>query len=296
MRHRWKPWLWLAAVGLPALPAAAGMPFEQTVKCPVGGKSFTHISTASYSIWGYRPDGKPYGSWQFPLQLPKCPDNGLVIFAEFTKEEIKRLEALIESAEYRALRDSETNYFLAGWLMKGLGRDPADVAWMTVQASWEADGRPELKKRYQSLYVDRIKALARSGDGVDWLLLQARAVNGLRELGRFDEAEALLSSLDLKPLDVAVPKEKTGAASPSGLGRTILNHEEIEEARRKRAFLSHFKRLGEAIDARNAESEPLRMVPMQDAAERCRGDSLSPDDKAYCASDDMKKFVERTAD
>lgn len=293
MRLGWKPLLLLAAIALPALPAFAGMPVPATAKCPIGGKSFTYTTTGSYSIWGYRPDGKPYGSWEFPMEMPKCPGNGLVIFDQFTKDEIGRLKTLVESAEYRAMRDSETSYFLAAWLMEGLGRPPINIAWMTVQASWQADGRPELKKRYQTLYVDRIRALERSGDGVDWLLMQARAVNGLRELGRFDEARALLGSLDLKPLDVAIPEERTGEATPSGLGRTVLNYEEIQQANRKRAFFEQFKELEKLIEARNPASEPLHMIPMREAAERCRsgGESLSGADKDYCASDDMKKFM-----
>jgi len=294
MRHGWIPWLLLAAICLPAMPASAGMPVPATAKCPVGGKSFTYTTTASYSIWGYRPDGKPYGSWDFPLEMPKCPGNGLVVFDQFTKEETERLKTLVESAEYRAIRDSETSYFLAAWLMKGLGRPPINIAWMTVQASWQADDRPELKKRYQALYVDQIRALTRSGDGVDWLLMQARAVNGLRELGRFDEAKALLATLDLKSLDVPIPERKTEAV-PGSIARRVLNDDEVEAAERKRAFLNQFKELGALIEARNSASEPLHMIPMREAAERCRNgaDTLSRSDKDHCASDDMKKFMAR---
>lgn len=282
-----------ALIALPAVPAVAGMPMPQTVKCPIGGKSFTYMTTASYSTWGYRPDGKPYGSWQFPLELAKCPGNGLVIFDKFSDDEVKKLEALVESAEYRTLRETETNYFLAAWLMERLGRPPIDVAWMLVQASWQADGRPDLKARYQAFYVDRIRALPRPAEGGDWLFMQGRAANGLRELKRFDEAKALLASLDLSSLDVPVPEEKTGAATPSGLGRTVLNYEEIEEAKRKRGFLNYFKQLGELIEARNSDSEPVTMIPREEAAQRCRseGDSLSRRDRDYCASDDMKKLM-----
>lgn len=295
MRQYWQPWLLLAAVALPAFPASAGMPVPATAKCPVGGKSFTWTTTASYSIWGYRPDGKPYGSWDFPLEIPKCPGNGLVIFDEFTKEETGRLKTLVESDEYRAIRDTETSYFLAAWLMERLGRPPINIAWMIVQASWQADGRPELKKRYQSLYVDRIRALPKSGEGEDWLIMQARAVNGLRELGRFDEARALLASLDLKPLDVPVPEQKSEAV-PGSIGRRILNYDEVKAAERKRAFLNQFKELAALIEARNPASEPLHMIPMREAAGRCRSgaDGLPQADKDYCASDDMKKFMERT--
>lgn len=292
MRHRVLGLFGLASLALPAAPAAAGFPVPQKVECPVGGKSFTHMTTGSYSIWGYRPDGKPYGSWDFPLELPKCPDNGLVVFDQFTEEEIDRLKALVAGAEYKALRDSETSYFLAAWLMERLGRPPINVAWVMVQASWQADGRPELKKRYQELYVDRIRALPKPEEGTDWLLMQARAVNGLRELGRFDEARALLASLDLKPLDVPVPAEKTEAVAGS-IGRRLVNHDEVRQARRKRDFLNQFKELAKLIDARNSASEPLHMIPRREAAARCRdsAETLPAADRAYCASDEMKKFM-----
>lgn len=292
MRYR-STWLWLAAIAAPAAPAFAGMPVSQTAKCPIGGKSFSYTTTASYSIWGYRPDGKPYGSWEFPLELPKCPGNGLVMFDQFSKEELKRLEALVDSAEYRAMQGVETHYFLAAWLMKQLGRDPVNVAWMTVQASWQADGRPELKERYQRLYVDQIRALPKSGDGIDWLAMQGRAVNGLRELKRFDEAKSLLATLDLTPLDVPIPEQKTGATTSSGLGRQILNYDEVQEAKRKRGFLNYFKQLGELIQARDSAAEPLRMIPGREAAGYCRSRqaTLSPADKDYCASEEMRRFT-----
>lgn len=284
----------LLGLALPVAPAAAGMPVPERVKCPIGGKSFTRTTTASYSTWGFRPDGKPYGSWEFPLELARCPGNGLVIFDKFSDEEVKKLQVLVGSAEYRSMLETETNYFLAAWLADRLGRPGIDAAWMLVQASWQADGRPELKARYQALYVDRIRALPRPAEGGDWLFMQGRAVNGLRELKRFDEARALLASLDLSSLDVTVPEEKTGAATPSGLGRTILNYEEIQEAKRKRGFLNYFKQLGELIEARNSDSEPLPMIPRDVAAERCRSgrDNLSQADKDYCASEAMKKLMD----
>src|SRR5205807_1665114 len=114
-----------------------------------------------------------------------------------------------------------------GWLMEKLGRDPATAAWMVIEASWEADGDPEQKARYQRLYVDKIRALPKGEDPAAWLMMQGRAANGLRELGRFDDAKALLATLDLKPFDVPVPEEKVVGTTPSGAGRQISNFEEI---------------------------------------------------------------------
>ncbi|MFP5296992.1 MAG: hypothetical protein ACLGG3_06675, partial [Alphaproteobacteria bacterium] len=57
-----------AATGA-AAPASAATPLTQTMTCPIGGASFTHITTGSDSVSGERPDGKPYGSGTFPAAL-----------------------------------------------------------------------------------------------------------------------------------------------------------------------------------------------------------------------------------
>jgi hypothetical protein len=281
----------LAWIVLAAASATAGMPYNEPMKCPIGGESFEHTTTASYTIFGQRPDGKPYGSWHFPLDLPRCPGNGLIVFDKFSAADLERLTPLIASAEYRAMLPVETDYFLAAWLMEKLGRDPLDVAWMVVQASWQADGKPALKTRYQSDYVERIRAVERKDDEFLWLVMQGRAVNGLRELGRFDEARTLLASLPVKSLDVAIPKERKDASASEG-GDTVLNREEIDAAESKRSFFQYFGTLEDLIRRRIAASDPLQMMPKRDAAMKCREGraSLSREDRDYCASDAMKKF------
>ena len=288
MLNHWKTWLWLAAIGIPAFPAAAGMPYPETVECPIGGERFEHVTTASYTTFGQRLDGKPYGSWHFPLDLPRCPGNGLVIFEKFGPDDLERLKPLVASDEYRAMLPVETDYYLAGWLMEKLGREPLDVAWMVVQASWQADGKPALKARYQADYVRRIRAVERGEDEFLWLVLQGRAVNGLRELGRFDEARTTLSALPVKSLDVPVPKESKTAASNEG---------EIEAARNKRAFLQYFGDLERLIGDRDPASEPVRMIPQVYAAQRCRDEKrLSAPDRQFCESGPMKKAVSKLRD
>ena len=64
-------------------------------------------------------------------------------------------------------------------------------------------------------------------------------------------------------------------------------------AKRKRAFLDQFKTMGELIEARNSDSEPLRLIPLDEAARRCRtrGNEAKRDDKAYCESEDVRKLL-----
>lgn len=73
----------LLALALPT-PTFAGFPVSQRMTCAIGGERFTFTTTPSYSIWGGRPDGRPFGSWHFPLDLPECPSNRLILYKDFT--------------------------------------------------------------------------------------------------------------------------------------------------------------------------------------------------------------------
>lgn len=271
-------------------PVAAGTPYLVKIACAVGGKKFEHVRTASYSTWGTRLDGKPYGSWEFPNPLPVCPDNGLVMFDEFSKAQVATLARLIADPEYRVMTDRDTPYYRAHWLHRRLEGNPVDTAWLLIQASWEADGAPDLKRRYQQEYVAAIRGLPREGDVDTWTIMQLRAVNGLRELGDFEAAQALLASVPLAEFDVPVPEEHTDGTTPSGLGKVLTNYEEIRAAKRKRGFLAQAETLRRLIAERDAASEPLRLMPAREAAARCKSEagSLSEADTAFCRSEDMK--------
>jgi hypothetical protein len=284
----------IGALGATAA-AQAGTPYAIEVKCPVGGKAFSHTATASYSTWGSRPDGKPYGSWQFPMPLPVCPDNGLPVYKEFSKEEVAKLEPLVTSRPYQMLREGNTPYYAAYWLMRRMG-DPAEqYLWTLLQGSWEADGQPETKKRYQQEFVTGVAQAPRRPDSVEWIAMQGRAVNALRELGRFEEATALLRSLPLDTLQVEVPAEKYGESTASGLGKQVLNEEEIRVAKNRRGWLSYFKDQQVLIDRKDASSEPLEMVPVQVAIGRCIEEAATLDAlaKAFCEKDEVQTQIER---
>lgn len=269
------------AAALAAGEAQAGFPVTVKETCAVGGERFTHVTTGSYSTFGARPDGKPYGSWEFPLALAECPGNGLVMYRDFTADEKKRLKALLGSAEYKALRGSETSYYRAAWLERALVPDSADAPWILLQASWQADADPALKARYQREFAEAAAATAKpaSGDDLDWLALQARAANARRELGEFDQALALLESLPTASLDVVVPEP------------TEANREAVDAAQNRRGWLEYLKGLEAVISRRDASAEPLDMVPPQVVADRC----LDMGDKAAaepaCAAGEVPEIM-----
>lgn len=283
-----RPTLWTALALLIAVPCAAqaGMAMKVKETCAVGGERFTYITTPSYTIFGQRPDGKPYGSWTFPMALPVCPKNGLVMYREFSKDELARLPALIASAEYVALRPAETPYYRAAWLARALDPKANDHAWLLLSASWEADEEPAKKARYQAEFVAAAEAAPAKPDDLSWFALQVRAINARRELGRFDEAAAALKALPRDALEAR--PTKTSEASDA---------ERDEENRQ--GWRKAVADLERAIARRDASSEPLDMIPKDLAAAYCVGvpDHMPRREDPYCASpelaDAIKSFRER---
>jgi hypothetical protein len=292
---RSRMFLTIAVLNLASYAAWAGMPVVEEMKCPIGGKKFKYETTASLSRWGSRPDGKPYGSWEFPLALPVCPDNGLVVYGKFSADDVKVLKPLVASDTYQAMRKVDTPYYLAQWLMRGFDAPPQNVLWMLLQASWEADENPTLKNRYQREYVELSAKYPKpeSGDDLEWIVTQARAVNTLRELGQFDAALALQEKLPLASLDVPIPEEKVSGTTPSGFGRVIENSAEIRAAESRRSWIGYFNKMKAVIQRGDASSEPLDMIPIRVAAEHCmkQPDLSKPEIKSVCESEAVTKAM-----
>jgi hypothetical protein len=248
-------------VVLPAVPAPAGTPTTQRMTCPIGGGAFNFATTASYSTWGARPDGRPFGSWHFPLDLPECPDNGLVVYDQFNEADLARLRPLVASAEYQALRRSgDTPYYRAYWLMQRMGAPATDALWMLVQASWQTDGAPALRRRYLEELVERSPSLGEPRD-LTTVAVRARVINALRELGRFDEAAAMLAAT---PVETIAPDSSTVRSTADWRG--------------------HYRRLGIVIARGDASVEPLDMIPRREAEQRCaaEADRLDEAHRAIC--------------
>lgn len=257
-----RPFL-IAAAALVALappsPGRAGTPVTEKMTCPIGGAEFDFATTASYSTFGERPDGKPFGSWTFPLALPECPDNGLVLYKDYEAEEVTKLEPLVASEAYQALRRSDTQYYRAYWLMKEMGVGPERHLWALLQASWEADGKPELRARYLAELAEASGAVEPKPDDLNWIGMEGRSINALRELGRFDEALARLDKLPLATLDAATDEKR-------------------------KHWAAYFREIRPLIERRDASPEPFEMIPRNIAISRCveSAETLGEPSKAYC--------------
>jgi hypothetical protein len=257
-----RPWVFAALAAASVLTGTrgdAGTPVTQTMTCPIGGASFEFKTTASYSTSGERPDGKPYGSWTFPLALPECPDNGLVLYKEYDAGEIAKLEPLIASEAYQALRKEDTQYYRAYWLMREMGLGPERYLWALLQAAWEADARPELRARYLAELAEKSGAVEPRPTDLNWVGMEGRAINALRELGRFDEALARLEKLPLATLQADSRKDR-------------------------QHWAAWFRNLRPLIERKDSSSEPFEMIPRNLAVSRCieQVDTLDETRRGFC--------------
>lgn len=274
-----------AAVAAVAGPAAAApvAPAPRTMTCPIGGAAFQFQPLVPPVVAGERPDGRPYGNVKFPLTLPECPDNGLVLYKEYDSGEIAKLEPLLASEAYQALRKEDTQYYRAYWLMREMGVAPDRSLWALLQASWEAEGRPELRKRYLAELVEASAKVPPRPSDLTWIGMEGRAVNALRELGRFDEALARLDKVPLASL-----------AAPAGAAATP---EALVQARSRRGWQHFFTGIRAAIERKDSGSEPIDLLPRTIAYGRCLDEAGKLDEtgRAFCEKEQAGIADLRTA-
>lgn len=232
-----------AIAALSAAPTMAGIPETRSMTCPIGGERFDFTTTMSYTIFGTRADGKPYGSWTFPLALPECPSNGLILYkAEFDSAELDRLRPLIESADYRALRErDETPYYRMSWLLDRMGEPQENVTWALVRATWEPADDSPVRLRYLGELAARVQAGSGPPANQAGYAMRGYGINALRELGRFEEAEALLARTPLGPL------------GPEG-------NLERADAEQRAGWLEYYTKLRAAIARRDRSVEPAEFA------------------------------------
>jgi hypothetical protein len=277
----------LAASGAaPARPGAEPRPSAdrpaQTMKCPIGGATFSYKPALPPAAIGYRPDGRPYADGVVPPPLPECPDNALVLYKDYSDDEIAKLTPLVESADYQALR-KEGQYYRAFWLMKQMGVDSNLYLLALLEAAWQADDRPELRARYLAEFADESAKVEPRPDDINWVGMEGRAVNALRELGRFDEAEARLAKVPLDALKVPDLAGATGA--------------DARRAQLRRTWLTYFEQEKAAIARRDSAIEPYEMIPKELALRYCleRATALDTHQQAFCTREKAAVDAMRSA-
>ncbi|HSI18026.1 MAG TPA: hypothetical protein VK980_09670 [Sphingomonas sp.] len=274
---------------VPALLAAALMTgpapawastFAPTKKtCPIGGEKFDYMALMSISTYGELPDGMPIGSGMFPILMPQCPGNGLVMYRDFDAATVKRLEPIIASPAYQALRKTETRYYLAYRLAAELGDDGA--TWLLLSATWEAKnaGAADQAHRYMEEFVARVAAMPTSATDLTSIALRARAANALRELGRFKEAEQVRAAIVIDP-------------EAGGSGDDAVQN--------RKGWARYLAKLAAPIARGDTARAPIDMLGEREASFRCLepsrkqnpGAALTAFETSYCARPEVAAAVQ----
>jgi len=257
---------------------------EEEIKCPVGGEKFKYMGLASISQWGALPDGMPLGSGRFPTLPPQCPSNGLVLFRDFTPAEVQKLAAWVSSAEYKTWRaEEETPYYLAYQTARFLGEDRS--YWLLLSATWEAksaDPASAQTKQYNEEFVAAIRQVAADPTNMESIVARLRAVNALRELGRFDEAESMRAAIEISP---------TAGGTDN------------EAAENRAGWASFMEMLAAPIARREANRAPIDVIGEREAIHRCLAKEaaerfkqpapppLSEFETAYCAKSELAASI-----
>lgn len=253
-----------------ALPAAAEEGLDRRdFTCPVGGERFTQDVGYSAFPLIVLPDGSWLGDALIDVQIPACPKNGLVLlpdyaamekagdaamlYGDYSAAELAQLPGLIADPAYAALA-RDNRHAQAYWLATRLGR-PATLRFHLLQRSTWATIDPRLRRRRVAAFAADAPALIDAMDLPEEEQHRHRlyVVNALRELGRFDEAIALLQKLEDAGLpggDAAAPGEMFGAFPG--------------------------ERMRRALAARDDDRYPVDLLDDRMAGETCSGEPAFP--------------------
>lgn len=186
----------LLACLLLLVEAAAAGDFSVQRSCPVCNINFSAIAPASQSAI-FTIDGRPLDGRLLPL--PECPLCGGV-FGDvvFTDAELKRLAAIIWSAEYQKLRSSDVALRYAA-LMQLVERSDYEIAISWLRAAWSNEEKPELRRSCLEKSLEYFKNCLTSEELTDRSFeIYIKTADLLRQLGRFDDARILLKNMQKK--------------------------------------------------------------------------------------------------
>lgn len=179
-------------------PATALTMGKKKMKCPLSGVPMTATVVNSYTRFGIRLDLKPTGALIAPFPMPVCPDSGFVVYRnDFSINELETFRKLVKTAEFKALRKDNTDYFMAAYQARQVGAKPQELAYLTLQASWEADRDRARYVRYATLALERYQTTRATAEKSSqrWWTAQLLIVNFHRRLGQFEDANQALAVL-----------------------------------------------------------------------------------------------------
>lgn len=196
---------------------------ERLFTCPLGGETFKQAVSHPHLVLESFPDGSHPGDEWIDQLIPECPENGLLILPDYTATpegqsppeylaysatDLSRLPGLLTSADWLAL-EGQTRTLRGYWLATQLRRPVKDRWELLLYAGWGAENADQRRTALEWLVRDGpglIEAVF-AGEEDERFWASERIVNALRELGRFDEAMAMLGGEFLPAGDDAAGAE-----------------------------------------------------------------------------------------
>lgn len=169
-------------------------------KCPIDATAFEAMQDFSGTSFGARLDMKRTGPIAQPWKLAQCPTCHLPLFKEeFEAEELEMLKRILASEAFAVATKDASAYFTLGFIKEALGKEPLEVAWTYLYASWEVENDQE---RYSSSCKLAIAWCDKAANAWkeekdkrdDYLFAKYLPIELSRRLGDFDAADQRLKA------------------------------------------------------------------------------------------------------
>ncbi|MFN3228324.1 MAG: hypothetical protein ACK41P_00550 [Asticcacaulis sp.] len=179
--------------------------------CPIGKQKFYATSFSSFTSDTTGPDGRPINSMGGHIPYPECPGNRLIIYRDFSLEELKALKVIIRSPEYKLLVKTESSLYRVAWLEKSLNPKSSDYVWHLLRATWYVEGNAEWKARYRQAFLSVAEGISANPSDINSMTLRLRVLNAWREMGQFDRVLNELSAISIDDFANGLPENEEDA-------------------------------------------------------------------------------------
>lgn len=181
--------------------AFAGMPIEETAKCPFGGERVKYISSPGCSSFGgsMRMSLAPITSCDFVERLPQCPKSKVPLYRDFSKAEAKRLKEFSKSEIY--LEASEiSRFYLAYVIERELSPDAVSSQLdLLVLGLWYDPERTYNNDIYFRAFSEVMNKVTPSASAEDKAFLRAIGAYGLVKRGNLSKAKEMIKAVRQSP-------------------------------------------------------------------------------------------------
>lgn len=238
----------VALLVVSSLSARAHTGGQVDVICPLDGTNFSTWQDFSGTAFDARLDFKKEGPIAQPWALAQCPKCRYPI-SEPEKalnfDEIARLKSIVSSPHFLSETKDSTAYYALAIIREELDREPLDIGWVYLCASWEVENNPAKYRTMAEkiiLWYDKAsKKLGSAPDPIpDYFTACYLPIEINRRLGLFDEAEARIATFpphtDQTPkwLDGALKFQSKLIANKDGGVHTFSEFEDARPPAKKR--------------------------------------------------------------